>query len=474
MIPKEVKTRLLSSFEILELHIANLKNCGSGAPGRPGFQPGNDCGKRSGTRASDISDGYTKNQKIERFEKFKEEAFEYKKKIETDEILTYHPDPDINAKAHLSLLRNNNNYQYDLFQMETEENSSRASNPKEYRKSRDELNTRIREYDKKHEAFIEGLIDKGVRGVNSSDKINIFSISSFHPYKEKSRKSYVNLTDDDIDKCKELREEFGHVKSDKSYLKPYYGNVELEANKTKFGIVEDVIPKEVLKGGAYDNEIEFMKKAKVAIQVDSSVLKNIAKDDRLKNMFEYGAKESIGQGDEAYRSIRESGEEKLFGLEYRAPAFKRPIYGIVESPENLLTKSNELSHYGDVQIVLKDKVKTRTTYTIGDSLDDQHYYPGVAAVNNPSHIGDKGDRKIKADPNSSSNWKVGFGTSIRYLEAQIFGYLWTSDIDAINIPNNVKLPKSLEKRFKEKGVKINRVSSNYTSVLFPRGWVDLG
>ncbi len=129
---------------------------------------------------------------------------------------------------------------------------------------------------------------------------------------------------------------------------------------------------------------------KIGVRVTPGNLAKILEDGRFKSQFESG--KSKGNNDNI---LRANVEAKWFGLDpnvFESPE-KRPIYGYVMvdgvrpagigGADIFAPATDALSQYGNIQVVLKDDVRSRTTAMFGDSLNNSHQ--GLPSpVNQPS------------------------------------------------------------------------------------------
>ena len=110
---------------------------------------------------------------------------------------------------------------------------------------------------------------------------------------------------------------------------------------------------------------EAIKDSSVHIRVDGAVLGRIFGDGRVMSQFE--TQRSGGMLDNKYRA---NAERAMFGYETDIPGFDRPIYGFLNHDDGYLSGSHgfALCNYGAIDLVLKPSVRSRTTFTVGDSL----------------------------------------------------------------------------------------------------------
>ena len=172
-------------------------------------------------------------------------------------------------------------------------------------------------------------------------------------------------------------------------------------------------------------------KAKIAERLDEDLAQpiairrglrgalNISEEGRFKTQFETGT--SGGYFDPIFREIA---EENGLGVSSKVPHNVRPIYGYFSAG------NPDITDYGAVEFILKDSVRTRTTYTIGDSLE---------GFSGQYQIGGKRSADVAAwDDNIHSYMENGVRASLTYkgppyVEAQIHGGLSLKDVAKVVI-----------------------------------------
>jgi len=151
------------------------------------------------------------------------------------------------------------------------------------------------------------------------------------------------------------------------------------------------------------------------------------------------------------------------------------------------------SNYGEVQLALKPGIKQRSTYTVGDSLDDTRREGAHAGcITNPSshdiaqqqQVTTTVDGWIRTVVRAHNGQKVAAGLEVndwkvteialdgreagqitpRYIEAQVFGGVKLQDIAEVRIPRNTKLAPTTEKKLQEAGVTVVRIPSPYKTL----------
>ena len=184
---------------------------------------------------------------------------------------------------------------------------------------------------------------------------------------------------------------------------------------------------------------------KVAVRVSPKTVEHILNDGRIKSQFE--TNKSSGKKDV---DMRASVERLLFGINDKPwqNAEKRPIYGYVAMdgirPAGIGSaqlgdpSTDALSQYGNVQVVLKDSVRDRTTALFGDSLNNmQEAIP--TPINNPDWRSFQASRGgitgkgLEGLDRSGENQDFRAGA---YAEAQIHGGVGVEDIEEIVFPSN--------------------------------------
>lgn len=150
-----------------------------------------------------------------------------------------------------------------------------------------------------------------------------------------------------------------------------------------------------------------------------SSLRDMLTSGRMKTQFETGM--SAGYAD---KDIRTDFEEMAFGLPQDLPAAQRPVYGYV-APRGLEgDHGGKVDQFGDIRVVLRPDVRSRTTVSAGDSLDRRAELTPMpidapdwhAAQPAAAKYTDLGDQQFQ---------------DLTYVEAQIHGGVKTSDIEEV-------------------------------------------
>lgn len=194
----------------------------------------------------------------------------------------------------------------------------------------------------------------------------------------------------------------------------------------------------------YFNEVKALledPKNEVAIRIQLDALEEILNSGKIANGFELDKIRNM------VVNQRKEAEEVLFGIPQDAPASARPVYGYLSNQdlENGMT-GVKVNMYGDIKIILKNKVKDYSTFTFGDSLDRM-------STLFPSRLTDIKLYSIYHNELESVH-EGGLRMAYQYPEVQIFKKLKLDDIYEIQVPKKYKSTK-LTKLFKKKGVTVS-------------------
>lgn len=167
---------------------------------------------------------------------------------------------------------------------------------------------------------------------------------------------------------------------------------------------------------------------------DDRALTRILADGRFKTQFDAGIRRAPGL--EVGVERRRLGEQ-ILGIAPDVPAEERPVYGFVAirgvepaleagrkipGIAQLEGQEDILSAYGKVQVVLKPTVRSRTTITVGDSLDEIGFMR-PSPIDSPL-AESVGVRNL--DRVTEPGW-----TRTGYIEAQIHGGVRVDDIEMV-------------------------------------------
>lgn len=205
------------------------------------------------------------------------------------------------------------------------------------------------------------------------------------------------------------------------------------------------------EAAANANYASILARSELSTQVDDYTLQLILADKRFKSQFETGT--SMGLFSHEARSKAES---NLFGVPANLPARERPIYGHMFDPE--VGDIGEALSYGEVQVVFKPSVRSRTTITGMDSLElgDGEFTPSAkpSPLTNPSvrsvKVFDAGTESsfLHRDPLVATQLNK---VHVSYTEAQIHGGVRTSDIDRVIFAHDPPSPQT-ERMLDEAGI----------------------
>ena len=179
----------------------------------------------------------------------------------------------------------------------------------------------------------------------------------------------------------------------------------------------------------------------LVIRVKEASMQNILKDGEFKN--QYTTLTSGGTYNPDWRKVVEN---NLFNIPINAISRNRPIYGYISNKfvENG-RRSFELQKYGNIKVVLKDSIKDRCYFTMGDSMNN-------SARIIPSKLVDIQKYSIRPEELAFNKWK-NLGEFRGYPEIQIFGGVKLSDIKYIKLPKELK-GSEIAKSISDNGIKI--------------------
>ena len=179
----------------------------------------------------------------------------------------------------------------------------------------------------------------------------------------------------------------------------------------------------------------------LVIRVKEASMENILKDGEFKN--QYTTLTSGGTYNPDWRKVVEN---NLFNIPINAISRNRPIYGYISNKfvENG-SRGFELQKYGNIKVVLKDSIKDRCYFTMGDSMNN-------SARIIPSKLVDIQKYSIRPEELAFNKWK-NLGEFRGYPEVQIFGGVTLSDIKYIELPKELK-GSEIAKSISDNGIKI--------------------
>lgn len=174
---------------------------------------------------------------------------------------------------------------------------------------------------------------------------------------------------------------------------------------------------------------KFIKDNPVTVVVPEEVVPDILAEGRIKTI--YDMPDAKGEDYVEHRLVY---ERVAFGYDNSLPIDQRPVSGAVFPDKSRREAFDQFGeNYGSVQVVLKDSVKSRTTYTLGDSLD---------TFQKPIKIGDTIPRTFDTAnaAGNAANYRKRTNSSLfdnpqwqarNYFEAQVHGGVRVSDISKI-------------------------------------------
>lgn len=345
------------------------------------------------------------------------------------------------------------------------------------------------------EAGVPVVVDKYADGkyhhrhaISISDVANAGAYGKDENRLAEAQAKYPGLTAEQHAAARELADRDFDTAYDNGHKNAYYGEPsELSSRDVDVsGRVAPEVAAGVRQGGASPDIRRFMANAEVAIQVKDKVLSRIISSGEMKNRFEGGV-HGVGKGNRDYADSRKGGEERALGIRPDAAPSERPVYGYLEHPDRMLSSGASMGdNYGGVQIVLRDSVKDRTSYTVGDSLDDRHLGGYSGAVNNPTSHDGVASVGYFSDPaaaerwpvtatagHSAADWRVMRASRANseaeeaprapsYIEAQVFGKIRLEDIREIRVPRgSVELKPAQFKKLGKAGVSVREVSPRH-------------
>jgi len=179
---------------------------------------------------------------------------------------------------------------------------------------------------------------------------------------------------------------------------------------------------------------ELIDESDTFVRVHSDILEKVLKDGRFKNQFE------VLRGVRGYDpKLRKGIEERVMGVARGVRNSNRPIYGTLSNSRTGGLGSElrtQLDAFGNATVKLKrSTTRTRTTFTIGDSLEKQSM--GIDVIADPMSrvsmdVLDKSARsKLLPGKPKWNPFEFTAEREFRYAEAQVHGGIKLSDIDTV-------------------------------------------
>jgi hypothetical protein len=177
----------------------------------------------------------------------------------------------------------------------------------------------------------------------------------------------------------------------------------------------------------------LVQEGQVTVAVKTGNFEQVLKDGEFKNQFE--TKTSGGTLSENYRRDWESAS---LDVPINTKGSDRPIYGyMTDNTSNgselswdgiSSINSVQVNQYGDLRVVMKPDVRSRTTYMIGDTLSRQGFAYSLDAPMTDDILTTNGFSSLGASVGFSGN------VSAPYAETQIHGGLKVTDIAKVYAP----------------------------------------
>ena len=222
---------------------------------------------------------------------------------------------------------------------------------------------------------------------------------------------------------------------------------------------------------------------KIIIAINPESLIAVLKEGKFKNQFETGKSGGVLEGEEKLfvsSNARSATEEKLFKIS--SDSTDRLIYGFI-APTKGHVLSSFLDQYGKIRVVLKDEVKTRSTFTYSDSLGGDYVpVPMSGKLADGEIFGSLSDNHLERL--SKGRGLVNpTGPENRYAEAQIRGQLGIKDIDRIVVDPDTwaLLDENIIEELAKRNIKIvvedkskhQAIKNKYADEMFPEEEINL-
>jgi hypothetical protein len=179
---------------------------------------------------------------------------------------------------------------------------------------------------------------------------------------------------------------------------------------------------------------------KVATRITPAGLAKVLDAGRFKTMFET----QTTSASTYVPDKRAMYEEMAFGLPRDVDPTKRPIYGYLSDGVRSIDDDDTLlDTYGDVQVIFKDAIRSRTTATVGDSLDEKVL---PSPVNDPQWFSFSGGMR------QSQHGYDPEGADYLYKEAQIHNGVSIEDIEEVVFPKGDPPTAALQAALTKRGI----------------------
>lgn len=195
---------------------------------------------------------------------------------------------------------------------------------------------------------------------------------------------------------------------------------------------------------------------RIAVAVHSQNLNGIL-DGGLSTQFS-----TQSSGGSYMPSYRAAYEGVTFATHPATLANRRPLYANLHPVGVQGTRANRSEQYGQIQLVVKQSVHDRATFSVQDSLGSNRT---AASVKGPITVGQaspyanrKGPRQWEHPADKPA--KAAKGESYSYAEAQIHKGLSISDIAYVTLPQGARLPSGAAAKLKALGIPVKRTNGN--------------
>ena len=187
---------------------------------------------------------------------------------------------------------------------------------------------------------------------------------------------------------------------------------------------------------------EFVAESRPAIRISYQNLLKVAESKRFKTVHETSTSGAGSKVSQDYVYERNRHEKAWFGEQQSI------IYGYwLHNSQKATETQTQVAQYGQATVVLKDSVRSRSTYTAEDSLDSSNkVWPNSQYAGNPSMY-------IHLEMSSSDEYKEYLkNRKTNYVEAQIFDGITLDDIEKIVLPK--KQHKKIKETFEALGISV--------------------
>jgi hypothetical protein len=146
------------------------------------------------------------------------------------------------------------------------------------------------------------------------------------------------------------------------------------------------------------------------------------RDDRYRTQFE-----GMRSGGAQHVSARILVEETVLGVPASSRPLDRPIYGYMSCSD----EAGVIQQYGEVVLVLKQRVRNRATFVVGDTLDNALRAGGHGPWFAPRPISAPNTLALSLEDPLTASTPADIAPAHRYWEAQIYGGLRTADVSEV-------------------------------------------